>query len=76
VLQAHYVIILNHLYLAYLIMENHSLGSTPVQCIAIIKGAMLKYGMLFQFRVVSQNARIELTIPHYLYAVPDTGYLL
>ena len=53
-------------------MEIHSLGSIPVQSTASIKRTVLNYGV-FQFRVVSQNVPVELTMPHYLYSVHDTG---
>jgi hypothetical protein len=45
---AHYIAILNRLSLAYRVVKNHNLGSTPVQGIASIK-SVLNYGMLFQF---------------------------
>jgi hypothetical protein len=45
-IEAHNVIILNRLLLADLIMENHGLGSTPVERVASVKQAALKYGML------------------------------
>ena len=51
-IQAHYIAVLNRLFLAYRIVKKHSLGTTPVQGIASIKRSMLKYRSLFQFRMV------------------------
>jgi hypothetical protein len=56
-------------------MENHGLGSTPVERVASIKWTTLNYGM-FKFGVVRQDVPVKLSLPHDLYGVPDGGQLL
>ena len=49
--QPHYIVILYRLSVAYRIVKNCSLGSTPVQNIAGIKRSVLHYRIMFQFEM-------------------------
>ena len=51
-IQAHFIVILYVLSNTYRVVKNHSLGSTPVQNVAGIKGRVLHYRMMFQFGMV------------------------
>ena len=69
-IRAHCIVILNRFSLAYHVVKDHSVGSTPVQDIASIKWNELHYRMMFHFGIGGKDVFVKLTFPHYVYGVP------